>query len=275
MIDGIDRGTGIYRIYVSGFGHNRNPSLLLDYFSQYGPVSIDWSSIQSSGAGSQQEKKSIGKGIDQDFPCQKKKSKNYLVLYCQDRRTYEAILRQQYHWCDGTQIVCFEFKSGIQLIMHNQKLNQRRVILRRVPTTVTSEEVIEFMHEIAGNVESIYVYPTLSKGKAHQHYSTSVTFEHKRGLKALINFDQAYGIFLGGEKIFVEKYCSKKGPNMTKSILQEKFISTSGHKKNSSITLATNRRSQCYLLLSTSVSENHEIPNIRFNKVHLPSTYTL
>lgn len=204
-------GNGVeYRIYVSGFGPHPIYSEVVKYFSRFGPVAVDQRKMESMSARKREHRPSIDKAIvDSELSLHHQKGKNFVVLFCNDRRTYEAILYAKGLSHQGSQIVCSPFKTGIQLIMHNQKLNQRRAILRKVPTLVSKEELVQTLNVLVGSVDSVYVYPPRRNNTYGKHYSISITFHSKKSLEALMSQSEV-GIYLLGERITVERYCSKK-----------------------------------------------------------------
>jgi hypothetical protein len=197
------------KIYVSGFPSQTCNYEIESYFSWFGEVRV-----VKGGNPSYQNTRSIQQEqISAESFLEHTPKKNYIVLSCEDSRTKESILNHKDHEYYGCAIFCSDFKSGVELIIHNQQMNQKRCILRKVPLAFSREEVSEAICGLAGPIESLYVYEPLKKREVIRHYSVSITFRSRRSLTDLLSAAEE-GIFFLGQRISVEKYYSKKKESM-------------------------------------------------------------
>lgn len=204
--------TSNLKLHVSGFAPHVNSCSIVKYFSKFGRVYIDLGSYYSSGYGSGRQELSKLK-VEQY-----RKRKNYLIIGCEDFATKEAILQFQGHRFQGCSIFCNEYKTGYDLILHNQRVNQRRCILRKVPISFTRDEIVETIEREAGPIESLYVYEPLKCHKMVRHYSVSITFCTNNSLDILLTAAAEKGIYFYDQRISVERY-GTMGKNSSENII--------------------------------------------------------
>lgn len=284
---------GPFRIYVSGFGPYTNYSVIVNYFSPFGKVEIDQTLTEFIGTKKDERRSSIEKQIKYQDKCITKKGKNYVILVCDNLITYDRILGAKSLYYQRSQVVCNPYKTGLQLIIHNQKLNQRRAILRKVPFQVSKEDLIQTLNVLVGNVESVYVFPSRNRESQGKHYSISVSFTKKRSLENLLLHAQQ-GIYILGEQISVERYCSNSGikgtpawnsqaPTATAIADSQNYMKHKGESMASNLQISKTPNNQgsiqicnpkikpCsrtyHLHSSKGFSNNHSTENLRYNLI--------
>ena len=188
------------KLHVSGFPQHVSNRSILKYFSKFGNIYIDESSFYTQGYRSWDQ--------EQFKVPTSHKRKNYLVIDCADPDTRNAILTFVHHKYKGCSIFCNEYKTGQDLIQHNLKINQRRCILRKVPISYSREEVVSSVEQLAGRIESLFVYEPMKNHQVVRHYSVSITFYNSESLGILLSHAE-YGVYFNSQRITVEKYGCK------------------------------------------------------------------
>ena len=191
--------SNILRLHVSGFPPHVSNSSILKYFSKFGRVYIEQEGHLPQQYGSSRQE------LSQVSIEQIRKRKNYLVLSCMDIETRESILQYIGHRYQGCSIFCNEYKTGYDLIIHNQLINQRRCILRKVPISFSRQEVVSRVEKEAGAIESLFVYEPMKSYRTVRHYSVSITFCNSESLFYLLEAAE-HGIYFNGQRINVDKY---------------------------------------------------------------------
>lgn len=193
------------KIYVSGFPSHVCNDEIEDYFSWFGQAKV----IKGGNPAYQRYRPNLQEQISQESFLERQARKNYLILSCDQVATKDRILNYPQLYYQGSAIYCSDYKTGVELIIHNQKMNQRRCILRKVPLNFTRDDVSHAISRLAGPIESLFVYEPLREREVVRHYSVSITFKHRDSLTALLHASEE-GIFFDEQRISVEKYCSKK-----------------------------------------------------------------
>ena len=188
----------ILRIHVAGVPSRVKQSELLHFFESFGPIV----SVEPRPC---KEDITISPG---------KSSKTYWVLRLANEDTYLRILSEKQVVLFGRSIHVSPMFSGRDLIMHNRENTKKRVLIKKVPSWVTEEQLLSAIESQIGKVEAYFKYETDSH-KAKKHDSKkkirkvctySVTMQEKSDRDQLIALGQ---LKLTAEiSVPVEKYIS-------------------------------------------------------------------
>jgi len=138
------------RLFVAGIPSQVWASSVESYFAQFGRVRVK--SLP-------QDKFSLEEVATTD--CLLSKGFCILVLDCQ--QTLQNILTAPAHYFQGRTLQVSEYREGIDLTRHNQKLNRRRVVVKKVPKHWTEEYLLSLL-SVYGPVQSIYRYKAQCPG---------------------------------------------------------------------------------------------------------------
>ena len=184
------------KVFVAGVHPKSTTSSISTYFGKFGGI------VHIEGVDNklkEREERQTG-------------SKNHFcILTCQDKQTMSSILAHQEHYLDGRKLFCSVHMTGLHLIMHNHKVNKRRAVIRKVPISVSNQELHDLMVSVAGPVETIFQFLPASQKSIHarRHLSYSVTFADKESLNKLLKVEC---LRIKGQVVVVEKYNLKKKP---------------------------------------------------------------
>ena len=118
------------------------------------------------------------------------------VLTPRDPAAYGAILYpSSAHYFAGRVLQCAPYESGDSLLKHNIRNNRKRVIIKRVPSIITSEELRRWLEEVIGPVQSMFAYTTddLTKRLAadpRKYRSYSVIFSNSNSVSHLLRLQR-------------------------------------------------------------------------------------
>lgn len=123
------------------------------------------------------------------------------IITPSDKNSYEAILYpNRPHYFAKRFLQCAPYETGESLLKHNIRNNKKRVIVKRVPSIISSEELTYWLEQVAGPVQSMFAYSTDDAVKRianeQRKYKTySVIFS---------NIDAVYNILQIGSFKFVK-----------------------------------------------------------------------
>lgn len=127
--------TNDLRLFVTGMDRSFTAKDLWGYLERFGSLVLI------------QEHKKVNYG-----------SKGFIVT-AGDRYTYSAILESNQLIFEGRALNCQPFFDSIhQLKRFNQDMNSRRVLLKRVPSNLSTAHVREVLEKRAGPIAKIYAY---------------------------------------------------------------------------------------------------------------------
>ena len=133
------------------------------------------------------------------------------VLKPSNTASYAAILYpNQPHYFAGRFLQCAPFETGDSLLKHNIRNNKKRVIVKRVPSIITSEELRRWLEGVAGPVQSMFAYSTDDSSKRFSNeqrkYRTySVIFSKSDSVSRLIQLERVQ-FFAGVDFTTFEKF---------------------------------------------------------------------
>ena len=186
---GTDLGR-IYEIFVAGFPALTTAETIKKYFETYGPVL----SVEILKAGKAKANARLPK------------------VYCKLRTLSEPmflkIIGHPGPCFKGRSLFCQEFKTGERLAAHSFNVNARRIVVKKVPRSLSLSDLKEGLEGIAGKIEVIYEYQSdLQIETANSKFlkTVSVTFaEHHNRLQEAIN--RTYLEVLPGITVEIEQF---------------------------------------------------------------------
>lgn len=196
--DTFTRQSSKLKVYVAGIPKTISRQELYHYFTQFGQISDITTYFNSdptlhgyTGDGSTQQK-------------------GYCVVATGCRSTFAKILGYHYHSLSGRSVYCTKYQEGSKLMRQNRMNNQRRVIIRQVPTHFYISCLRVLLEQTIGKVEILYQFKepsTESEGLPSKQpvkfRSYSVMFEDKSCAQLLLNLKE---VTLNESTFVVEKF---------------------------------------------------------------------
>ncbi len=171
-------------IYVAGIPTKISKNELYSYFSYFGPISTVATFSNVDTRHSVQNGASISA---------RARIKGYCIVTTASWSTYSKILSTEKHQLHGKQVVCARFQEGSKLMRLNRLNNQKRVIVKNVPSSLDLEQLKCFLSVSFGQVELMYeLKGSTSPDSVHQEESTrqrkaySVMFSEKTAAQRLV-----------------------------------------------------------------------------------------
>ena len=118
------------------------------------------------------------------------------ILTASDTASFEAILYPSSpHYYAGRFLQCEPFERGEALLKHNIRNNKKRVIIKRVPSFLSAEELRRWLESTVGQVQSMFMYSTddVSKRLAadkRKYRSYSVIFLEGKSVSQLLQLQR-------------------------------------------------------------------------------------
>lgn len=151
-----------FLIFVTGLPSKTTVQTVLDHFSQFGQVIMYQ---QPTGAKCQR--------VLQNHPSVNIK-RGFCILQTASEITYKQVLSYDEPFL-GRNLAIGPFRQGSQLWNHNEQVSSRRVIVKKVPTSVTEEILKEFLENEFGGIRRMYCYAAESSQKAAKREKTRKT----------------------------------------------------------------------------------------------------
>ncbi len=180
-----NRQSSKLKVYVAGIPKKISREELYFYFSQFGQISdiITYFNSDTTLHGSSGDRSVQQKG--------------YCLVATGCRSTFAKILGYQYHSLSGRSIYCTKYQEGSKLMRQNRMNNQRRVIIRQVPTYFDISCLRVLLEQTIGKVEILYQFKepsTETEGFPSslpvKFRSYSVMFEDKSCAQLLLNLKE-------------------------------------------------------------------------------------
>lgn len=133
------------------------------------------------------------------------------VLKPSNQESYQAILYpNRPHYFAGRFLQCAPFESGDSLLKHNIRNNKKRVIVKRVPSILNSEELRYWLEQVAGPVQSMFAYSTDDVNKRltndqRKHRTYSVIFSRSDSVSKILRLERVQ-FYLGSDYTTFEKF---------------------------------------------------------------------
>lgn len=166
------------KLYVAGLPSRLEEEQIMEYFRQFGEVLR--AEIRQSG------------GIEA-LEAFGNKHKHYCVLTVSNVTTANSIIGAAPHTFCGRKLLVSWFRTGMDLILHNHRCAKRRVLIKKVPSFIQGEHLIQEIGKLVGPVESYFRYEPdriryqNSEFARSRRYSTySVTMTSKIGRDKLL-----------------------------------------------------------------------------------------
>lgn len=137
--------------------------------------------------------------------------KGCCILVLDSPHTLHAILAVPVHRFHGRTLQVSEYREGVDLIRHNQQLNRRRVVVKKVPKHWTEETLVSVL-SVFGPVQSVYKYKaqcprsqTVRELRQPTQTFSVVFFQRQAALEATAEPTMA----VGETRIVIEKFDRK------------------------------------------------------------------
>lgn len=191
------------KIFVAGLPSGTQQRELWQYFLGFGTISSIREFERSSPTNSQYRHAPIS------APHKYGTKNQFCILHCGDTEAYNNILSFSDHAINRSQIFCSPFMEGAQLVLHNQSVNERRAVLRKVPSYISIDELRSILQKLFGPIESVYQFTPRNQNPTfgRRHFSFSVTFQQTLSLKKLLSLPE---FKIGGQQVIYEQYNLKK-----------------------------------------------------------------
>ena len=144
-----------FRIFVAGIPSGVSAKLVKSYFDSFGPVAdiVEVRKRLNDCLQTRRRQRGVRKGenqggIDSGVCC----------LYTPCEATYHAILDTADHALNGRSIMCSPFKSKRTAIQENMQNNRKRVLIKRVPSTVPESSLRESLESVFGPVAVFFSF---------------------------------------------------------------------------------------------------------------------
>lgn len=178
-----------YKVFVAGIPSSLNYTSIKQYFSIIGPIT----GIEMIDRGKVQKIDHDPRLLDQ--PCYK----GFCVITTPNKITFNRIMTEK-NFLLGRLLICNKYLKNEDLLRHNKKINQQRILLKRVPGFFNENQLKDFLEKRYGNIKIIYAFKTqIAKGNtiienARKSFVTySVTFESQKSANLLIGMKEIYG----------------------------------------------------------------------------------
>lgn len=221
MFSDVPKERGTVLLFVAGLPAQINHQAVLDYFLQIDPsFELDLS-------------------IDPEHRLRQHK-KGYCYLKCHNKKAAKYVLDTKFFDFLGRTLSVSKRKSGVALIIENKKNKKCRVILKRVPNKMTTDELRYFLEKNFGPIATIFQlkcdnpYDFARNSKADKAFfkTYSVHFTSSQPAKVLLQL----GSFklLNGYTIVASKQGNTSMPSLTSNSsdhclipgLEQNYIST-------------------------------------------------
>jgi len=128
--------TKTYKIFVAGLPANTDPLQILDFFRGFGQIRL-------------LKPRSVKEA-------EMKKKKGHCILICLDKGTLNSIVSIGSFKFKGRNVSAQPFKSGAELIIQNQEMTAARVIIKKVPKSVSEFHLRAILERDFGKLKSLY-----------------------------------------------------------------------------------------------------------------------
>ena len=187
----------VRKIFLAGLPAYVDLSLVLDFFQQFGYLRI------GHHESPEEEQASHAKG--------------HCILICNDPKTAASIVEAKHFTFMGRTLTAMPLRSGKQLIIENSRLNNSRVILKKISKEIPADLVKSLLETNYGPLKTLFKFVpdetkiNIDEGKARLYRnfdSYSAIFENKSDAKALIQ--DAFLHLPNGSVATAEKFRVKK-----------------------------------------------------------------
>jgi len=198
------------RVHVTGVANPTPLKRVFEYFSQFGQIKAVRENSKRGGVQLERD----DPGSLEDLSVRLNIRSGSCIVEILNLKTKKAILDYQSHNLDGRTLKCSNFKTAEQLSQENLVNNKRKVILKKVPSSIPEEELKQFLENQFGTLETIFPFMpdkkklqklTKENARTRTIKSYSVMFKEAQSAeKAATSYMlelPEYG------KFFVEQFC--------------------------------------------------------------------
>lgn len=139
------------KLFVSGVPKKSSLEEVQGYFASFGEVRIE-------RYGGMKPVSSHPRPTSYGFD-----GSGYCIVTTSNPQVYESILKHQPHRIHDRKLEVDKYRTGLDLIIYNTKLNNRKIILKNVPAWIGSQEIKNNLQHMFGPVERIYVFKVNAK----------------------------------------------------------------------------------------------------------------
>lgn|SRR3990167_282733 len=171
-------------IYIAGVPSVSTKAELIEYFQEFGKIK----SIESR----------FCRGENTRNPAIGSPSKVYWLLEAQDQETYASILNFSPCIFQDRKLYLAPFKSGIDLVMHNNSIAKKRVLVKKVPRWLPEHSLIKAIEKGFGPVDTFFKFESDTSHpqkfgeapKTRKAHTYSVTFKNKSDRDEVVRVGQ-------------------------------------------------------------------------------------
>lgn len=158
------------KLFVGGIPTGVSLEDLSTFFNSVGPFKVDIQEFKAR--------------------CISGRSKGYIIVHGSDKVANQRLLDKGYLYYNDRTLTILPFYSGTELKEMNKNTNQRRVILKRVPTSVTEGELCNLIEQDWGKIQSFFQYSRATKKSTAngKFKSYSMTFCEPQVAAALVSY---------------------------------------------------------------------------------------
>lgn len=184
-------GPQLRKIFVSGFSRHTTAAQVAEYFAPFGFCQIE----KYESFFKRHQTKHDFQGGD-----------GYFILSDLHPNTYSRILQATPHMFAGRCLDVCPLKTGLDLILYNSQKNQRKVLLKKVPASISQDYILAQLLTRFGPVERIFSYKS-DKGPAGIYpvdtklITYSVTFKGK--ISAAKAAEKKHLLIDKGQELFI------------------------------------------------------------------------
>ena len=203
----VNSNEGFYQVFVTGIPRKTNIKLIVDYFIQFGSITV-------------QPYKSYFKknpNKNQNYQTNKFSGGNgYCLISTTSQSVYQNIMNHPEHNFQGRTLGISKYMSGKDLILYNNRIRGKRVIIKKVPSSFSLDELKSFIEQNYGPVQQIYVFKgdksedATKKHETRKNQAYSVVLHEKKDAKALADKEEL--VLPSGNTAIVQKF-KRNRPN--------------------------------------------------------------
>lgn len=167
-------------IFVTGLPSKSTVQVVLDHFKKYGKVQLY--RINNSSQGNRVLQAHASANIKRGF----------CILKAFNEPTYKKILSSSELFL-GRTLAIGPFRQGSELWSHNEHINLRRIIVKKVPSKVTQDALKLAVETQFGTINRMYRFAAEStqkaakKEKSRKHNTYSIEFDHEASAQKAAN----------------------------------------------------------------------------------------
>lgn len=161
-------------IFVTGLPSKSTVQVVLDHFKQYGKVQLYRINSPTNTNCNKVLQAHASANIKRGF----------CILRAFSESTYQNILSSSEMFL-GRSLAIGPFRQGSELWSHNEHINSRRVIVKKVPASVLEDDLRKILETHFGTIHRMYKFAAESthkaakKEKSRKHNTYSIEFEHE------------------------------------------------------------------------------------------------